>query len=971
MAGGRVTASQREERQLAGSITLAVVRAMLDDAAAHNYGPGHRDAASVLGIYADPGSLEPTTFHHHGTPVHVVPCVSSLAVRQALLSHEPGSWLVVVTDRPEEDLGVGVLAHLAGHKLRTPDPWDSVRQQFAATGIEAPLYAGAASRSLAHGLLLCHPEEGWPPAPVGILTRDHALASVGRAWLDLPRRSLDVLGVLRWTATPGLNARIASLRARAGDELTDATLEWICSSAGPAGSALRHLIRRGEVHEALPLGLVLALLVPSSDDPRAVRSPQDREDRHTRDLALARLAHLWHGTPPSVEALRSWGDAATQVASDLLRERPIRDETRRLFQRADALLTQIDATELAFHSTVLPSGLTARLLAVAEELRVATSGLAERVAEPGVVPGHVGSHTSRIESAWAEVGRHVLSDPTGPGAEDGRLGPLHAAVRLTRWLAGPMETSASDLASLALRQGTTDAWVDAAINDAHEGVADPRLAEGLSSVLKLAQAVRDAHDRAFAEALARAVQDEAGSVEGYLTPPGGTDRVWLMEHLLRGVVVPLAKATPTLLLVLDGMSTGVATEIVADILERGEGWQEALLPGARVRATALAALPSLTEVSRASLLCGELTTGGQDREQAGYSALVSALGLRSPKIFHKKPLDSSQPGFAVADDVALAISDPDQQLVTCVLNTIDDALDRSDPGGTVWTADAVKHLRPLLERAFAAGRAVVLTADHGHVVERRLGTQRSVPDTSSGRSRAATPPPGEDEVLIAGRRVLMHDGRVVLPVSERLRYGPLKAGYHGGATPAEVVVPVIVLVPGTEVPEGSGLRLAPPQTPSWWSLAPAAAPTVEVEIRPTNTRRPGSRPTPPPQADVLFDTATWGGNSSLPSPATREIALGEAVVSSEVFAQQKAISGRLSIDDSQVRAVIDELAAAPGTRLGGAQVAAVLGIAPALVRGATAQLTQLLNVESYPVLRAEGTTVILDVPLLIEQFGIG
>ena len=80
----------------------------------------------------------------------------------------------------------------------------------------------------------------------------------------------------------------------------------------------------------------------------------------------------------------------------------------------------------------------------------------------------------------------------------------------------------------------------------------------------------------------------------------------------------------------------------------------------------------------------------------------------------------------MADDVAAAIADvTGHPLVTCVLNTIDDALDRSDPGGTEWGADAVKHLAPLLDRARHAGRIVVLTADHGHIVERRQGTQRA------------------------------------------------------------------------------------------------------------------------------------------------------------------------------------------------------------------------------------------------------
>ena len=162
-------------------------------------------------------------------------------------------------------------------------------------------------------------------------------------------------------------------------------------------------------------------------------------------------------------------------------------------------------------------------------------------------------------------------------------------------------------------------------------------------------------------------------------------------------------------------------------------------------------LPTLTEVSRASLLCGELRTGGQDAERNGFAELARAHGLTDSPLFHKKPLDSSRPGYAVADDVAAAISDvTGQPLVTCVLNTIDDALDRSDPGGIEWGADTVKHLSPLLDRARHAGRVVILTADHGHVVERRQGTQRPYPAISSGRSRAAAEPAGDGEVLVTG-----------------------------------------------------------------------------------------------------------------------------------------------------------------------------------------------------------------------------
>ena len=92
------------------------------------------------------------------------------------------------------------------------------------------------------------------------------------------------------------------------------------------------------------------------------------------------------------------------------------------------------------------------------------------------------------------------------------------------------------------------------------------------------------------------------------------------------MVLPLARSAPVLLLVLDGMSAGVGTEVVASVLSRtADGWAEALLPGQARRAAALAVLPTLTEVSRASLLCGELRTGGQDVERRGYDALTRRL----------------------------------------------------------------------------------------------------------------------------------------------------------------------------------------------------------------------------------------------------------------------------------------------------------------------------------------------------------
>jgi hypothetical protein len=930
--------------------TLPVLRALLEQARRKNY------ACGVLGVRARPEWPGAPVFTDAGVPVRVVPCVSALAVREALLDRVHGQWLVVLTDRPDDDLGAGVLSHLLWHRLRTPDPWDAVRLRFAATGVEPALTAAADDRDIAIGLLMAAPAAGWPPAPGGVLTRDHALAAVAAAHLGLTDPVIDATSVLAWTADPAVSTRVADLRTLAGDALTGTILDWAAERAGAAAPPLRHLLRAGEARDAVPLGLVAGLLA-TARDAAADTTQLARE-------ALIRLEPRLGGTAPASAVLRSWAGESSAVIAGMLQDPASRASGQALLGRADELLGATHAGGLAEGSDLLPSGLTRRLASLAGALRAALAGAPPAAADLPWIPG---AALGSIERAWALVAAHRLTDG------DERTPAFHAAVRLARWLAGNSAAGAASLRALLDRHGDSDAWVDSAVNDTAPGVSDPDLGAGLASVLAAVRARRAGHDTAFATALAAHTGDDPAAVSG--THAG----VRHLEDLLPTVVLPLARSTPVLLLVLDGMSAAVGTEVITSVLSRaGDGWAEALLSGQHRRAAALAVLPTLTEVSRASLLCGELRTGGQDAEQRGYQALTRAYGLAGATLFHKKPLDSSRLGYAVADDVALAIADvTGRPLVTCVLNTIDDALDRSDPGGTAWGTDAVKHLAPLLDRARHAGRVVVLTADHGHVVERRQGTQRAYAGISSGRSRAATVPAGDGEVLAAGPRVLRHDGRAVLAVDEHLRYGPLKAGYHGGAAPAEAVVPVAVLVPGA-VPEDVSLHLAPPQEPAWWidpvaSVLPAGGPPAAGPMpRPAGDfrrRRPDTAPT-------LFDEPDTEPTPPAAAAAPGQAAPGSpvpgAVLKSAAYAAQKKVAGRVSLTDDQVRGLLDALMAAPGHRLVPARAAAALAVSPVMLRGAVLHAQRLLNVEGYPVLRvdADGGTVILDEALLREQFGI-
>ena len=752
-----------------------------------------------------------------------------------------------------------------------------------------------------------------------------------------------------------------------------AVLEWAAGRCGTVGGPVLHLLRAGEARDCVPLGLVAGLVSQAGDSPDAARSRIGRE-------ALIRLEPRLGPAAPGPAALAAWAGESAAVILDLLAGQHTRPRGEVLLARADELLGAARAEGIADDSDLLSAGLTRRLAGLADALRRSLAGR-DVPDEPRIHPGDL----MLIEEAWGKVADHRLG---GPG--DDRIAAFHAAVRLARYLvidpavrSSPAASAAQDLALLAGRYLEQDAWADSAFNDAATGVGDPDLSAGLSAVLSAVTTRRSAHDAVFAAGLARYT---AG--DGAMMQPGLVH----VEDLLPAMVFPVARHAPVLLLVLDGMSAANAAEIIASVLGRAaEGWAEALLPGADRRGGALAALPTLTEVSRAALLTGRLYDGGQDAEQRGYERLCREHGIASPPIFHKKPLDSSLPGHALPADVASAIADvTGWPLVTCVLNTIDDALDRADPGGTEWTAAAVRHLLPLLERARYAGRTVVLTADHGHVVERRQGAQRSYPETSSGRSRSAAEPAAAGEILMTGGRVVLHGGRAVLAVDERVRFGPLKAGYHGGGTPAEAVVPVAVLVVGG-VPEATGLHLAPPQEPGWWADPVTAEITQPTPSQPRESDAGGQtrrRPVPDPRlrstpgtAPTLFDLpGADGGPTTQPPPGTSAAPgpdgsrdLAGAVIQSPVYAAQRRIAGRVSVSDDRVRDLLAALLASPDGRLGPAQAAIALAVPPVALRGAILHAQRLLNVEGYPVLRvdADGATVIVDRALLREQFGLG
>ena len=109
---------------------------------------------------------------------------------------------------------------------------------------------------------------------------------------------------------------------------------------------------------------------------------------------------------------------------------------------------------------------------------------------------------------------------------------------------------------------------------------------------------------------------------------------------------------------------------------------------------------------------------------------------------------------------------------------------------------------------------VILASDHGHVWHRDAAITRA--EDASARWRPADGPVRDGEVLLEGGRVRGPGDipRLIATWAEEVRYGTARNGYHGGASPREMVAPLVILADATArepVPEPREPRPLP-----WW-----------------------------------------------------------------------------------------------------------------------------------------------------------
>lgn len=883
--------------------TEPLIRARLEKAHAKNYRGG------ILGLRAQP-VCDGAGFEHKGRPVAVVPCPSVLAIWEAIDAHKADGWTVVLTDVDDDELGDTVLAHLIDGRLLTPDPWDALRSNFSASTIEPALYRSTNDRAVANGLLAVLSAEAYTPAPGGVLTRDHAMSAVARDVLKVvkdPDVEIDTLAILEWSRTDFAAEELAHLQTAGGAVLTEAFGAWLADRAGRLASPVRILLRTGRIADLVPLGVVAGLFVDTD-------SPSDR----TLGVFLGRngLDEL------TTDELTAWYADTRSLLTNTLHRR----EQQIVLDAAAAIIDDLKIADAAAGSELLRHGLDARLLALADAITSAVPHPLPENLDTAVIDA---AALQRIEDRWVDVQNHFLA----PG--DPTCRAFDGALRLARWLAQPI-AAATDLASATTDYVRDGSWVDTALVAARRGADNPTAAAALRALIDAAAERRARHDRIFAAALA----------------DSPTPAVQTVENVLHDFVIPLAKKTPTLLIVVDALSMAATNDLVT-ALQR-DGWIEFSATADTYRGAALAVLPTLTMRSRCSLLCGELREGPDTVERTGFMSVIRAAqlgptgGVPDP-IFHKKALDAVPSGLALAIDVNNAIADvANQRLVAVVLNYVDDTLHHTDPGGTDWNLETITHLRALLYAAKNAGRAIVTTSDHGHLIEYGNSVKVDRANTYGQRAHGdfANIDPGR-EIVVEGPRVLTDNNKAVLAVDDTIRYGARNAGYHGGAAPAEVVVPVAMLAAG-QLPDGAVPVAA--VEPRWWHANPvksAEQPPIEKKKR--------------PQELSLFDDDT-GAEQRNPLP--------DKVLRSKIFEAQLTIAGRIVVTTPQIKSLLEALLASSSNEITSAQAAAALGVATASVNGALMQAKRVLDVEGYEVLRVDRGIVRLDVAALKEQFGV-
>ena len=902
--------------------------------------PGHAEAR-IFGIHSAVRYVGDSRVTHGVDLFEIVQCDSELAMRAALQDTDDDvAAKVIVTGLSTDQLSTDVRVRLARRKLYPIKKWQIVKELFQAKKLDHRIVD---QNWIAERLLDLAPADNYPPVPGGVLDAETVWSILLEREIGLPVVRPDLIALLKWS----MDSHNVQRYLGQSEEFKQAACVWLSQSSGTATAAVMSCLDKSKQPMPLTVGLALAVVAHSEARSDLVTSRIRIEERFVGQNKL---------TDPVAE---HWHRAATNLVRLHLPDAKVRSDW---LQKGDELIKDIEADGWAHVSRTSPIGFEQRLDGYGKAVGAAAEA---RVTE--------------IPKAVSE-GYEYLANHEQVNWQRGskRLERVEMSARLLRWLASENKSSRTGFDSLgqaAKWYGVDGGFVDWARYILQSGEPARKLADAYNKLVSKVIEIRSDQNKRFAEL----VRD--------WTAAGATgDEVLPVERIMSEFVAPLAGTAPLLVLVIDGMSFAVFREMVADITR--QHWVEIRKSDRLPIWTGIATLPSVTEVSRTSLMCGELRQGSQSTEKSNFPKHAELLHhsqtSHPPVLFHKNELQSRDE-TSLSNEVVKAIESKKQRVVGAVINAVDDFLMKGEQLDIRWDKDGIKVLPQLLYEAKSAGRMVVLLSDHGHILDRETKQHkfeggerwRHVADPSAKAS--------EGEIVISGDRcVIPETHELIVPWSEKIRYSIKKNGYHGGVTMQEMLVPMAVLSARDDLPEG----WVEPNSdmPSWW-FEPM---TRTLPIEPTDTaEEPIEVATP---TGFLFDKHVMGKPQGSKAAAPVEVSANspeadstaieppsapdpvspdwvDSLFNSSIYQGQKSLAGRKPPEDEMVRKLLVALDS-HGGKLTLTALASKLGVPAFRLPGSLVVIQRVLNVEGYSILTKDeaSNSVELNRDLMLIQF---
>jgi hypothetical protein len=876
-----------------------------------------KPSASAFAIRSDSPWSGPPRLTIDNVQHRVAFCRSDLELRELLRSasadNEP---LVALCPFNSAHLGEDVLARLARKRVHAPQQTEILKTLFLATSVDARILTNV---PLTNALVEHAPSDGYTPVAGGVL-------DLQTAWCELLSRALgdrevatNIGRLLEATLDAGFRGRLEKLPFEVRREF----FSWAELNVDRAAAWMAYLVNAGRTADLISLGLLLELAFDPALNAHAEIAS-----------ARVRLESWFGGHNIDVSAARSWAAAARYVIQSLRQRVSSRPLISTILPRFDALLAEFKISDDAAKSDFSPIGFEQRVRQFA--------GILAQTEKPGSTPHR---DAKKLIAAIDALQNHLLA-----GEHQRRIERCQMAARLACWLGeGAKLTDGPSLDEMVEGYARLGGFVDWARTIVQESDSEPVLNKAYDGLLARVDEICGAFEANFATKLAEWTLH--GAVPSASFVP--------IENALESVVGPLGAQVPVLLLLMDGMSVAVFRELIGDIVQRGN-WLECQPSQPKAPAALLATVPSITEVSRRALFRGKLHPESTPTEQSAFSTndrLFSLCGGQTrPVLFLKGNLQTAGEA-GLATDVKDAIANKKCRVVATVLNAIDDHLSGSDQIAPRWDLDFVRPLRELLQLAAEAGRAIILTSDHGHVLEHQTSLKSGM-TTGGDRYRADGGAATDGELRVVGQRVQQAIGRAEVTVawSRNIRYSSKKRGYHGGASPLEIVSPLAILHHRNNVtPDGWSEAAPSPFWPDWWRLTLDQAPSPAAAVAPEVVNKVTAG------LDLFTHAATKGrANDWI-----------EKVLDGEIYAEQCKLAVRGAQDRKRVALFLESLNSRGGTMPREA-MAERLSLPLMRLNGVVADMARVFNVDGYDVVNLDATsgTIVLNVALLKKQFAV-